>query len=343
MEVPGLERYSLICSGNGIAKFLIAKSIEAERVDGDEIEKEHKKLKKEFKKVILEFDENEVDISNLNFPEYSFLHLKADLLKKRLHNCNFCERKCKVDRYVKRGFCKCSVESYYSSEFLHMGEEPELIPSHTIFFNRCTFACVFCQNYDIVYEDDYLVNPREMAKIIEIRFLQGSRNVNFVGGNPDQHAHTIMEILSNVRLNVPVVWNSNMYHTEELAEVIEDVVDVWLGDFKYGNDKCAEKYSKVKNYWNVVTRNFKRAYETGEILLRHLVMPNNLECCTYKIAEWVSKNIPKVRFNMMYQYRPEFLVSMYPEKWKEIARRLNREEIKRAMEIAKEFNLNLVE
>ncbi len=346
--IPGLERYSLICSGERIAKFLIARTIPAERIlAGDEgleeMLKQHSKLKAEFYRVLREFDEAGVDPGDLEFAGYSFLHLKADILKEMLKSCSFCERRCGVNRYEKKGFCRCGVVSYYASEFLHMGEEPELIPSHTIFFNRCTFACVFCQNYDIVYDDDYPVNPEEMARIIEVRYMQGSRNVNFVGGNPDQHAHTIMEILSHVRLNVPVVWNSNMYHSEELAEVIEDVVDVWLGDFKYGSDRCAERYSKVRNYWNVVTRNFRRAYETGEILLRHLVMPNNLECCTLRIAEWVSKNIPGVRFNMMFQYRPEFLVAQNPEKWPEIARRLTKEEITRAMEIAREFGLNLVD
>ena len=92
----------------------------------------------------------------------------------------------------------------------------KLIPSHTIFFNRCTFACVSCQNYDIVYDDDYKAIPKELAERIDRRFRQGSRNVNFVEGNPDQHAHTILEILSYVKSNVPVVWNSNMYHSVDL-------------------------------------------------------------------------------------------------------------------------------
>ncbi len=346
--IPGLERYSLVCEGKRIARFLIAKTIEAEKTECNdetlkEMLKQHSELKKEFRKLVKEFDEEETDAGELEFPEYSFLHLKADILREMLHGCTFCERRCGVDRYTSKGFCRCGVKSYYASEFLHMGEEPELIPSHTIFFNRCTFSCVFCQNYDIVYDDDYPVNPEEMAKVIEIRFFQGSRNVNFVGGNPDQHAHTILEILCHVSLSIPVVWNSNMYHSEELAEVVEDVVDVWLGDFKYGQDSCAERYSRVKNYWKVVTRNFKRAYENGEVLLRHLVMPNNLECCTYRIAEWVSRNIPGVRFNMMFQYRPEFMVRQHPEKWKEIARRLTKEEMERAMEIARIFDLNLVE
>ncbi len=342
--IPGLERYSLICDGERIAKFQIAKTIPAERCEGlNEMKNLHSKLKAEFLKVMRELDESDVDFSDLSFEDYSFLHLKIDILREMLKRCNFCERRCGVNRYEKKGFCRCGVRSYYASEFLHMGEEPELIPSHTIFFNRCTFACVFCQNYDIVYDDDYLVNPEELARIIEVRYIQGSRNVNFVGGNPDQHSHTILEILSMVGVNIPVIWNSNMYHSDDLAEVIEDVVDVWLGDFKYGNDRCAERYSKVRNYWEVVTRNFRRAYESGEVLLRHLVMPNNLECCTYRIAKWVSENIPKTRFNMMFQYRPEFLVAEHPEKWPEIARRLTGEEMRRAIEIAEEFNLNLVE
>ena len=185
-----------------------------------------------------------------------------------------------------------------------------------------------------------MVDPKNLAKRIDVRFRQGSRNVNFVGGNPDQHAHTILEILSYVESNVPVVWNSNMYHSTELAEIIEDVVDVWLGDFKYGNDGCAENYSNVKNYWKIVTRNFLRAKDNGELLIRHLVMPNHLECCTEPIIEWVSENLGKdVRFNLMFQYYPAFKAFEHPE----IARSLTAEEMKKALEIARKYGLtNLV-
>ena len=244
--VRGLERYTKINNNEVLSKFQIAKRMEVEvSKDFEEMLEVHKTYKLEFKKIL----ESEEVTLNDKVANYSSVNLKVDLLKEMLKECEFCERRCKVNRYEKTGFCKCKDKSYYSSEFLHMGEEPELIPSHTIFFNRCTFGCVFCQNFDIVYHDDYEANPKELARRIEIRFRQGSRNVNFVGGNPDQHAHTIMEALSYVGLNIPVVWNSNMYHSTELAEIIEDVVDVWLGDFKYGNDECAKKYSKAKNYW----------------------------------------------------------------------------------------------
>jgi len=334
--VRGLERYSAINRNEAIAKFQIAKRIPAEKAETlEEKLKIHDRLKKELKSMLNE------DISFLKEKpaEYSFLNLKRDILYEMLRNCNFCERRCEVNRYEKKGFCKCGVVSYFSSEFLHMGEEPELIPSHTIFFNRCTFACVFCQNYDIVYSDDIIADTKDLAYIIDRRYRQGSRNVNFVGGNPDQHAHVIAEILLNVESNVPVVWNSNMYHSVELANVIEDFVDVWLGDFKYGNNKCALRYSKVPRYLEVVQRNFLRAKDNGELLIRHLVMPEHIECCTEKIVDWVAENLGKdVRFNLMFQYYPTFKAYEYPE----IARRLSAEEMNRSYAIASKKLTNLV-
>jgi putative pyruvate formate lyase activating enzyme len=333
--VARLKRYEEINDGLKPAKFQIAKRIEVEKGKSlEEMLEIHSEVKRGFRKYI-----DELEMLKERPANYSFLHLKRDILMEYLKNCNFCERRCGVNRYEKTGFCKCGVKSYFSSEFLHMGEEPELIPSHTIFFNRCTFACVFCQNYDIVYDYDYPVDPVELAIIIDRRYRQGSRNVNFVGGNPDQHAHTILEILKHVESNIPVVWNSNMYHSTELAEVIEDVVDVWLSDFKYGNDKCALKYSKVPNYWEIVTRNFSRAKENGELLIRHLVMPGHIECCTRLIVKWTAENLGKgVRFNLMFQYYPAFKAFEFPE----IARRLSGEEMKKALTIASSYLENLV-
>ncbi len=332
--VPGLERYWKINSGLAPAKFQIAKRIEAEI--GDSLIDSHRDLKKEFVKM---WKNEDVSILEERVAEYSFLNLKVDLLKEMLKDCQFCERKCRVNRYEKVGFCKCGNKSFYSSEFLHFGEEPELVPSHTIFFNRCTFSCVFCQNFDIVYSDEKIADPKELGMLIDIRYRQGSRNVNFVGGNPDQHAHTALETLLYVNSNLPVVWNSNMYHSLELADIIEDVVDVWLGDFKYGNNECGRKYSKARDYFEIVSRNFLRAREHGELLIRHLVMPNHLECCTERIVKWVSKNLGRdVRFNLMFQYWPAFKAREHEE----ISRRLNSREMKKALEIASIYLDNLV-
>ncbi|MDD5473119.1 MAG: radical SAM protein [Candidatus Methanoperedens sp.] len=266
----------------------------------------------------------------------SLLDLKVAIAGKILQNCHFCERRCGINRKKKEtGYCRLDAVSRYSAEFLHHGEEPELVPSHTIFFTGCNFACVYCQNWQISTcpQSGIPILPEELARIITLRRVYGARNVNFV--TPTPHTHTILKILNALKVNVPVVWNTNMYYSSEIARLLEGIVDVHLGDFRYGNDDCARKYSNAPDYWQVVTRNFRQAYVSGEILLRQLVLPGHLECCTIPIVKWTKENIPKVRFNLMFQYRPDYRAYEHPE----INRGLTPAEIQKALDIVRESGL----
>lgn len=166
----------------------------------------------------------------------------------------------------------------------------------------------------------------EIARIITLRRAYGSKNVNFV--TPTPHTHTILKILNALKVNVPVVWNSNMYYSHEVARLLEGVVDVYLGDLRYGNDECARKYSNAPDYWSIVTENFKTAYKNGDILLCQLVLPNHIECCTLPIIEWTKKNIPNVRFNLMFQYSPNYRAHEFPQ----INRALTGQECEKAID-----------
>jgi len=266
----------------------------------------------------------------------SLLDLKVAIADKILQSCHFCERRCGINRKKKEiGYCRLDAVSRYSAEFLHHGEEPELVPSHTIFFTGCNFSCVYCQNWQISQApgSGTPILPEELARIITLRRAYGSRNVNFV--TPTPHTHTILKILNALRVNVPVVWNSNMYYSGEIANLLRGVVEVYLGDFRYGNDECAMKYSNAPDYLSVVKRNFMSAYKNGEILIRQLVIPNHIDCCTVPIVKWTKEHIPKVRFNLMFQYSPNYRAYEYPE----INRNLTREEYQRALAIVKESGL----
>ena len=266
----------------------------------------------------------------------SLLDLKIAIADRILENCHFCDRRCGANRKKgKTGYCRIGAVSRYSSEFLHYGEEPELVPSHTVFFSGCVFSCVYCQNWEISTNPDLgmPILPGDFARIAAAKRGLGARNLNFV--TPTPHLHTILHILAKMRVNTPIVWNSNMYHSPEAAKLLCGVVDVYLGDFKYGNDECAKKYSNVDHYWDTVTRNFLCAYNDSEILLRQLVLPGHVECCTAPIIEWVRENIPDVRFNLMFQYRPEYLAYRYPE----INRLLTRSEESRARELLMEMEI----
>jgi putative pyruvate formate lyase activating enzyme len=120
-------------------------------------------------------------------------------------------------------------------------------------------------------------------------------------------------------------------------EILEGVIDVFLGDFRYGNDSCAKELSDVDGYFEVVSRNFKTAYESAEVMLRHLVLPGHLECCTRPVMEWVRDNIPGVYFNLMFQYRPEYRASLFPG----MNRRLSADERNQAVQMATEYGLEV--
>jgi putative pyruvate formate lyase activating enzyme len=271
--------------------------------------------------------------------EPSVLDVKVELARRMLSSCICCERRCAADRVQgKTGFCGVTAESRYSSDFLHMGEEPELVPSHTIFFSGCTFECVYCQNWDIAMNarSGLRAEPAMLAAVLQEGVSQGSRNANFVGGNPDPHLWTILETIRLTgapAMRLPMVWNSNMFTSSEAMDLLNGVMDVYLGDFRYGNDACAEEFSGVQGYWDAVSRNFAYAFDTAEVMVRHLVLPGHLECCTRPIMEWVGSNMPGVYFNLMLQYRPEYKAGLFPT----IDRRLTLEERTKAERMASEY------
>ncbi|WP_235856140.1 radical SAM protein [Methanolobus halotolerans] len=276
--------------------------------------------------------------SHISHPEAgkSLLDLKIELSERIMQACHLCQHRCMVDRHAgKKGFCGLTDVSKYASEFLHMGEELQLVPSHTIFFTGCVFSCVFCQNQDISThpESGKIIRPKEIASIVGHMHEKGSRNVNFV--TPTPHLTNILKVIREIKVNIPIVWNSNMYHSPESAALLEGVVDLYLGDFKYGNDICADRYSRVRNYTHTVENNFKLANKQADILIRHLVMPGHLECCTKPIMKWIAENTPHVRLNLMFQYTPHHMVCRYPE----IDRFLTQKEKRRALQIVKEEGL----
>jgi putative pyruvate formate lyase activating enzyme len=270
--------------------------------------------------------------------DISLIDLKIELASRIFMRCNFCENKCNVDRNKTKG--KCGVkQSRVAFEFLHMGEESFLVPSHTIFFSGCTFSCVFCQNWDISQKNcGVYVEPSQLADIIHSRKQQGSINVNWVGGDPTPNIFYILKTLKKMNVNLPQIWNSNMFCSLDTMNLLNGVFDVYLTDFKYGNNNCAKKLSQIDKYFETVSRNHKIAYENGEIILRHLVMPNHFNCCSKPILDWIIKNIPNCVVNIMAQYRPEYKAI----KFEDISRSVSADEFYDVKKYANKIGINQI-
>jgi putative pyruvate formate lyase activating enzyme len=339
-----LSWYYSVMRNSKPAKFLIAKRTPVdenpygEGLTIEELWRIHDKAVVEFKKILHEVRNGSISIESIAKPVYSLLDVKIAIAYKLYSPCRLCERKCGAPRASgKPGVCFVDRECIVHTYFHHMGEEAPLVPSGTIFYGGCNFKCAFCQNYDISQvspRSGERVTPERLARIQESLRKTGARNINHVGGEPTPHLPFILESLKYLETNTPQLWNSNMYMSLESMKLLVDVIDIWLPDFKYGSNECAWRLSRVRNYWEVVTRNHKLAYENGDMIIRHLVLPNHVECCTRRVLEWIAGNTPKVLVNIMEQYRPEHLVSKYPEKYPDINRRPSRDEMRRAYEIA---------
>ncbi len=336
-EIPELETYHRIDRNELAARFLVAKSV---RVDGDPREADDKELSTMHDEGMSEFEavwEEEPSPRDLEPTSPSLIDVKLEMARRLSSPCEQCERRCRVRRAEgERGYCGVGFEPRVSSEFLHLGEERVLVPSHTIFFCGCTFRCVYCQNWDIAFDPDggVRVPPEKLANVIRYRRSEGSRNVNWVGGDPTPALHYVLQVLKVLDVNVPQVWNSNMYLSSEAMRVLDGVIDLYLADFRYGNDECASRYSDVERYWEVVTRNHEEAYRQCDLIVRQLVLPNHVECCTFRILEWIAEELgTDVPLNVMPQYRPEYKAMEYEE----IARRPTEEEIHAAWRKAEEL------
>jgi putative pyruvate formate lyase activating enzyme len=337
-----LARYFDVMEDDKPAKFMIAKKLPAAFNKNDSLTKLwnlHEQLTEEFLQLEKLIDTRQKSLDDLDAPEKSFLDLKTELANRILENCHLCTRNCSINRLDgELGYCRCGTQITVSSIFPHTGEEPELVPSGTIFTLGCTLKCLHCQNWSISqwFESGETCSSTQLARAIEALRKGGCRNVNLVGGDPTSWLRQWLETFRCVEVNVPVVWNSNSYYSEETAKLLAGFVDVYLLDFKYGPEDCAEKLSDAPEYWMACARNHLYAKKYGELIIRLLVLPGHLECCTKPVLKWISENLGgSVRVNLMFQYHPEWRAHEVPE----LRRRLTEAERKRAIALAKEAGL----
>jgi putative pyruvate formate lyase activating enzyme len=337
-----LSRYFAAMQDEKHVKFRIAKKFAADFDGADSIQelwRIHEKKLQEFTCFEREVDNGRITLDELTVPHTSFLDLKNELASRILENCHFCARRCNVNRIKgQRGYCRCGTQITVSSLFEHLGEEPELVPSGTIFTLGCTIRCLHCQNWAISqwFESGEVYTPTRLALAVEQLRRDGCRNANLVGGEPTPWLQQWLQTFQHVGVNVPVVWNSNTYYSEETASLLAGFADVYLLDFKYGNNECAERISNAPNYLEVCKRNHLYAKKHGELIIRVLVLPGHLECCTKEILNWIAENLGKnTRTNIMFQYRPQWRAHEVPE----LRRRLTTEEMRKAAQCAKQAGL----
>jgi len=221
----------------------------------------------------------------------------------------------------------------------HFGEEPVLIGKKgagTIFFTGCNLRCVYCQNYQISQQNiGQKYSIQELVSIMLGLQKDGALNIDLV--TPTIWANQIKLAIIKARkqgLSIPIIWNSNAYESKEMIEALNGLIDIYLPDFKYGDDNLAFKYSGVKDYVQKARESIKEMFQQVSnlklsqkgiarkgIIVRHLVLPNNVEN-SFKVLEYIKEIDKDIYINLMSQYEPVYKAQDFPE----INRSLEQEE-----------------
>jgi putative pyruvate formate lyase activating enzyme len=283
------------------------------------------------------------------------LERRIEKLYEILENCTLCPRSCQVNRFVsKNGACRTGIKPIVSSFGPHFGEESFLVGNNgsgTIFFSNCNLNCVFCQNWEIsqmgVGEE---VDVEELSKIMLKLQKMGCENINLV--SPTHQVPMIVDAVSRAwqkGLKLPIVYNCGGYESIETLKLLEGIVDIYMPDFKYGDDEKALKYSKVPNYTSVVKRALEEMYRqvgplniesgvaTRGVFVRHLIMPNDASS-SEKVLQLIASVSLDIPVNIMTQYYPAFKAHQYAE----LNRRITREEFIKVVEKARTLGLKIV-
>lgn len=242
-----------------------------------------------------------------------------DLISK----CEICPRKCKVNRYEKKGYCRCDDKVRIALVSKHYFEEPCISGrngSGTIFFSNCNLNCIFCQNHDISQGGKGIdVTIERLAEIMFEQQERGANNINLV--TPTMYVEQIIKAIDIAKkngLHIPIVYNTNGYEEVETIKKLNVYIDIYLPDFKYFTNELAIKYSKAPNYFEKVTSaliemqsQFDEYVFDGEIMkkgmiVRHLVLPNHIQN-SKNVLKWIKDNLRKdIYVSVMAQYFPTY-------------------------------------
>ena len=201
---------------------------------------------------------------------------------------------------------------------LHYGEEPPIAASFgtgAVFFSGCTLRCRYCQNREISLARKGKPISSEELRDIFLRLIdEGAQSIDLV--TPTHFLPSILPALTP-KLPVPVVYNCGGYERVETLRELEGLVDVYLPDLKYADNRLAARLSDAPEYFDVAAAAICEMYrQVGGyviedeqmqrgVLIRHLVLPGAVGN-SLRVIEWVARTFPKndVLFSLMSQYVP---------------------------------------
>jgi putative pyruvate formate lyase activating enzyme len=264
-------------------------------------------------------------------------------LKENIHSCRLCPRYCGVNRKEISGVCMQSEKARLTNAVVHTGEEPPLIQGSgagAVFFSGCAMKCCYCQNFAFSQKNngkDY--TSQELGEIFLKLQKEGCSNLDLITAAP--HLPSIVEALLYAipkGLTIPVVYNTSSYDAVEIIQMLEGIVDIYLADIRYTDNEMSLKYSGVKDYWTQAQRAIREMYRqkgSRGLIIRHLVLPNEISG-TQRAMAFISEELsPSVHVSLMSQYFPVYQAKEYDD----INRKITESEYSQAVKLMAFYGL----
>jgi putative pyruvate formate lyase activating enzyme len=227
----------------------------------------------------------------------------------------------------------------------------------------CNLRCVFCQNWDISQRAvGREMDAAGLADLMLTLQASGCHNINFV--TPEHVAPQLVEAIAlalDRGLRLPIVYNTSAYDAAVSLGLMDGLVDIYMPDFKFWSPRSAMRLAKAKDYPQRAREAILEMHrQVGPlrfgpdglacrgVLVRHLVMPGQLDE-TRAIFKWLAEEVsPDTFVNIMGQYRPAYEVGSIAargrrdageRRYVEINRSLLEPELREAYDAAREAGL----
>ena len=259
-----------------------------------------------------------------------------------LANCTLCAHECGVNRLAgELGLCRAGAAARIFSAQVEVSDELELIPTFAIAFSGCDLRCSFCitgaQSWNPRAGKD--LNVEEVATQAARALADAARTIMILGGEPTIHLPSVLDLVSCLPADAPLIWKTNAHGSPSARALLAGLFDIWLADYKFGNDTCARRLAGIPNYTATVRENLLWAANDSTLFIRHLLMPGHIECCWRPVAQWISSALPGVKVNLRAAFWPGWQASRHPE----LCRAVSAAEVATAWKIARARGINLVE
>jgi putative pyruvate formate lyase activating enzyme len=197
-----------------------------------------------------------------------------------------------------------------------------------VFFSGCNLGCIFCQNREIsTGESGKWVSVQRLTEIFLELQDQNANNINLVtAGHVLPFVREALMTAKNRGLQIPVVYNTSGYETEEAIDSLKGLVDIYLPDFKYHSAALAKRYSGAPDYPDVAARALKRMYDQvggpvfdargmmkKGIIVRHLVLPGSTMDSKRVLRYLYETYGDDIYISIMNQYTPMEAVWDHPQ------------------------------